>query len=276
MSVWLWAPDCMSPAPGFCWLICCAAPNVRLYVVMTFTNLIKEPRMEPFYTVYDNRPTKWAEGYILHDDFQEDPRNVSDTFVVGALQIDKFGNSNLIGVGKDYKHLDFRGPGAVGTLTMAHYVDRYYLFVQSHNKKIFVDKCDFISTVGWGQGGADGRKKLGIPGSGPVYCITPLCVFDFDENSKRMRLKSLHPGVTHRAGSGEHGLRSDRPRSRAGDGRSDPGRNSDIARAYRYRRHVAEVTRERIETARAHHVCQRPVAIEEPRRDAANGHGLRA
>ena len=50
-------------------------PNVRLYVVMTFTNLIKEPRMEPFYTVYDNRPTKWAEGYILHDDFQEDPRN---------------------------------------------------------------------------------------------------------------------------------------------------------------------------------------------------------
>lgn len=171
-------------------------PNVRLYVVMTFTNLVKEPRMEPFYTVYDNRPTKWAEGYILHDDFQEDPRNVSDTFVVGALQIDKFGNSNLIGVGKDYKHLDFRGPGAVGTLSMAHYVDRYYLFVQSHSKKIFVEKCDFISTVGWGQGGADGRKKLGIPGSGPVYCITPLCVFDFEESSKRMRLRSVHPGVT--------------------------------------------------------------------------------
>jgi glutaconate CoA-transferase subunit B len=171
-------------------------PNVRLYVVMTFTNLIKEPRMEPFYTVYDNRPTKWAEGYILHDDFQEDPRNVSDTFVVGALQIDKFGNSNLIGVGKDYKHLDFRGPGAVGTLSMAHYVDRYYLFVQSHNRKIFVEKCDFISTVGWGQGGADGRSKLGIPGKGPIYCITPLCVFDFEEQSKRMRLCSVHPGVT--------------------------------------------------------------------------------
>lgn len=171
-------------------------PNVRLYVVMTFTNLTKEPRMEPFYTVYDNRPTKWAEGYVLHDDFQENPRMVSDTFVVGALQIDKFGNSNLIGVGKDYKHLDFRGPGAVGTLSMAHYVDRYYLFVQSHNKRIFVDKCDFISTVGWGQGGADGRKKFGIPGKGPIYCITPLCVFDFEESSKRMRLKSVHPGAT--------------------------------------------------------------------------------
>lgn len=171
-------------------------PNVRLYVAMTFTNLIKEPRMEPFYTVSDNRPTKWAEAYCLHDDFQEDPRLVSDTFVVGGLQIDKFGNSNLIGVGKDYKHLDFRGPGAVGTLSMAHYVDRYYLYVQSHSKRIFVDKCDFVSTVGWGQGGADARAKLGIPGNGPLYCITPLCIMDFDEDSKRMRLSSVHPGVS--------------------------------------------------------------------------------
>ncbi len=171
-------------------------PNVRLYVVMTFTSLLKEPRMEPFYTVYDARPARWAEAFVLHDDFQEDPRLVSDTFVVGALQIDRFGNSNLIGVGKNYKKLDFRGPGAVGTLSMAHYVDRYYLFVQSHDPRIFVEKCDFVSTVGWGQGGADGRRKLGIPGHGPVYCITPLCVMDFEEESKRMRLKSVHPGVT--------------------------------------------------------------------------------
>ncbi len=171
-------------------------PNVRLYVVMTFTSLLKEPRMEPFYTVYDHRPAKWAEGYVFHDDFQEDPRLVSDTFVVGGLQIDKFGNSNLIGVGKNYKRLDFRGPGAVGTLSMAHYVDRYYLFVQSHDRRIFVEKCDFVSTVGWGAGGPDGRRKLGIPGNGPVYCITPLCILDFEESSKRMRLKSVHPGVT--------------------------------------------------------------------------------
>jgi glutaconate CoA-transferase, subunit B len=172
-------------------------PNARLNIVLTFTNLVKEPRMEPFYTVYDNRPTKWADAFILHDNFQENPRLVSDLFVVGGLQIDKFGNSNLIGVGKDYKRLQFRGPGAVGTLTMAHYADRYYLFVQSHDKRIFVEECDFISTVGWGQGGgADGRKRLGIPGNGPVYCVTPLCIFDFDESSKRMRLKSVHPGVS--------------------------------------------------------------------------------
>jgi glutaconate CoA-transferase subunit B len=171
-------------------------PNTRLYVVMTFTNLTKEPRMEPFYTVSDYRPARWAEAFVLHEDFQENPRLVSDTFVVGALQIDPCGNSNLIGVGQDYKHLKFRGPGAVGTLTMAHYVDRYYLFVQSHDRRIFVPKCDFISTVGWGAGGADGRRRLGIPGNGPVYCITPLCVMDFEESTRHMRLKNVHPRVS--------------------------------------------------------------------------------
>ncbi len=170
-------------------------PNVRLYMVMTFTHVLKEPRMEPFYTVTDFRPAKWAEAYVLHDDFQENPRLVSNMFVVGALQIDPYGNSNLIGVGSDYRRLTFRGPGAVGTTTMAHYVDRYYLYVQSHDRRIFVPKCDFVSTVGWGEGGPEGRRRLGLSGNGPLYCITPLCIMDFEPESKRMRLASVHPGV---------------------------------------------------------------------------------
>ena len=31
---------------------------------------------------------------------------------------------------------------------------------------------------------------------GPQLCITNLCVFDFEPTSKRMRLASLHPGVS--------------------------------------------------------------------------------
>jgi len=53
-----------------------------------------------------------------------------------------------------------------------------------------------VSAVGWHEGGADARKKLGIPGGGPKLCVTPLCVMDFTEVEKRMRLVSLHPGVT--------------------------------------------------------------------------------
>ena len=57
-------------------------------------------------------------------------------------------------------------------------------------------KCDFISALGWGSGGSDARTKLGLPGGGPRYVVTPLCVMDFEDATKRMRLKSLHPGVS--------------------------------------------------------------------------------
>ena len=56
-------------------------------------------------------------------------------------------------------------------------------------------ECDWVSTVGWAQGGADARSKLRLPGGGPRYCITPLAVLDFEPVSKRMRLASVHPGI---------------------------------------------------------------------------------
>ena len=48
--------------------------------------------------------------------------------------------------------------------------------------------------IGWGDGG-EHRASLGLPG-GPKLCVTNLCVMDFHPQSKAMRLKSLHPGVT--------------------------------------------------------------------------------
>ena len=44
-------------------------------------------------------------------------------------------------------------------------------------------------------GSGDHRARLGLPG-GPQLCVTNLCVFDFDPDSKRMRIRSVHPGVT--------------------------------------------------------------------------------
>jgi glutaconate CoA-transferase subunit B len=68
--------------------------------------------------------------------------------------------------------------------------------LNNHNPRLFVKKCDYISAYGWGNGGADARKRMRIPGGGPKYCITPLCVMDFAEDSKRMRLKSVHAGIS--------------------------------------------------------------------------------
>ena len=79
---------------------------------------------------------------------------------------------------------------------MTTYTKRYHLYLNSHDPRVLVERCDFITAFGWGRGGADARTKLGLPGGGPKYCITPLCVFDFEEETKRMRLRSVHPGVT--------------------------------------------------------------------------------
>ncbi|MGH7917013.1 MAG: CoA-transferase, partial [Candidatus Binataceae bacterium] len=117
-------------------------------------------------------------------------------FFIGGIQVDAYGNTNLIGIGDDYQRLKFRGPGSVGTPTLSTHVGRYYIVLNSHSPRVLVEKCDYISAFGWGRGGADARQRMGIPGGGPKYCITPLGVMDFAEDSRRMRLHSVHPGVT--------------------------------------------------------------------------------
>src|SRR6185312_17349438 len=95
-----------------------------------------------------------------------------------------------------YRRLKFRGPGSVGTPTLSTHVGRYYIVLNGHSPRLLVERCDYISAYGWGSGGADARTKLGLPGGGPRYVVTPLCVMDFEQHTKRVRLKSLHPGVS--------------------------------------------------------------------------------
>jgi glutaconate CoA-transferase subunit B len=172
-------------------------PSMRVMVAHTRTNLYDTPVMEHFELLTDWRAGRWAEAYFNDNEIVVYQKSRRDSvFFVGALQIDAFGNSNLIGLGRDPRRLTLRGPGAIATTTNAAHVRRFYLFVNEHSPRVFVPRCDFVSTVGWGTGGADARRRLGLPGGGPRYCITPLAVLDFEETSKRMRLHSVHPGVS--------------------------------------------------------------------------------
>lgn len=173
------------------------APNAALILGYCVTSLLNVPVMESFEFSTDYRQTIWAEMYIRDDeDVVALKRRLKRPFFVGAVQVDKYGNCNLIGVGEDYKKLKFRGPGAVGTSTICDHSKYFFILLNSHDKRIMVDKCDYISLVGWAEGGADARQKLGLPGGGPVYILTPLCILDFEEKTKRVRLKSVHPGIT--------------------------------------------------------------------------------
>jgi glutaconate CoA-transferase subunit B len=171
--------------------------NMTVMIAMTKANVLNEPVIEEFELITDQRATRWAEAYYIHNDLVENMKfRKRGVFFAGALQIDQYGNSNLIGIGKDYKALKFRGPGAIGVCNATVMNSRFHLVVNAHDPRIFVPKCDFVSALGWGSGGNDARTKLGLPGGGPRYVVTPLCVMDFEDGSKRMRLKSLHPGVS--------------------------------------------------------------------------------
>lgn len=172
-------------------------PSMRVMIAHTRTNLFDTPVIEHFELLADWRGGRWAEGYFNDNEivlYQKSRRD--SVFFVGALQIDPFGNSNLIGLrapgGRGFR---MRGPGAIATTTNASHVRRFYLFASEHTPRVFVERCDFVSTVGWAGGGADARRALGLPGGGPRYCVTPLGILDFEEESRRLRLRSTHPGV---------------------------------------------------------------------------------
>jgi glutaconate CoA-transferase subunit B len=161
------------------------------------TNLIDEPVLEPFEFSTDHRMSRFAEAVIIHNDIFDNPRLTSTVFFVGGIQIDRYGNTNLIGIGDDYAKLRLRGPGSLGTISSAHYCNRYYLYTPSHDPRVLVERCDYISVFGHGDGG-DHRARLGLDqyNGGPSALVTPLAILDFETDDHRMRIRSVHPGVT--------------------------------------------------------------------------------
>ncbi|MBJ30764.1 MAG: 3-oxoadipate--succinyl-CoA transferase subunit B [Acidimicrobiaceae bacterium] len=115
-------------------------------------------------------------------------------FCVGAAQLDRYGNGNNSVIGDDYHRPKVRLPGTAGLGDMGSIGKRLFFWNPNHNPRSFVEKVDFVSCAGW-LGGGDERERLGLTG-GPELVITNLCVMDFHPETKHMRLKSVHPGVT--------------------------------------------------------------------------------
>lgn len=112
----------------------------------------------------------------------------------GGMQMDKFGNANMIGIGP-YEDLKVRGPGSVGT-PWSISIGRVHLFFRHHSRNIFVEKVDFISSPGFLHGGGSRWEVADPRAGGPVFVFTPICVMEFDEVLHAARLKSVHPGYT--------------------------------------------------------------------------------
>lgn len=116
------------------------------------------------------------------------------TFLSGA-QIDPYGNLNSTLIGGTYQKPRIRLPGSGGACDLASFCWRT-LIIMRHDPKKFVAKLDFMTTPGY-LTGPGAREAAGLPpGTGPHRVITELAVLDFHPETKRMRLLSLHPGVT--------------------------------------------------------------------------------
>ena len=116
-----------------------------------------------------------------------------DVGFLGAAQIDRFANINTTVIG-DYKKPSTRLPGAGGAPEIASCA-REVILVLKQSARAFVKKLDFVTSVGHLDGG-DARKRLGLPGKGPVAVVTDICIMEPDENTKELTVTQLHPGVT--------------------------------------------------------------------------------
>jgi glutaconate CoA-transferase subunit B len=117
-----------------------------------------------------------------------------DVGFLSAAQVDRFGNLNTTVIGPDYRKPSVRLPGAGGAPEIAASC-REVILVVRQNPRTFVERLDFITSVGFGSGPGD-RSRLGLRGRGPVLVITDLGVLQPDPVPSELTMTALHPGVT--------------------------------------------------------------------------------
>jgi glutaconate CoA-transferase subunit B len=137
----------------------------------------------------------------ITDTFLFAQRGFLDYGFMGGAQIDQYGNVNTSILGTDYWKPKVRLPGTGGANDIAS-LCREVIIVTTHERRRFVPKVDFVTSPAWLDGG-DGRRRAGLFFGGVSRVVTTLGLFDFDPETRRMRLQALHPGVT-RAQVAEH------------------------------------------------------------------------
>ena len=115
-----------------------------------------------------------------------------DLGFIGGAEIDRFGNLNTHWVEDNGKRTRLPGSGGAADIaTMA----RRCIIIMNHERRRFVDKVQYITSPGFGDGG-DWRARHGLTGGGPRRVITSMGIFSFDAETHEMVLDSYHPGVS--------------------------------------------------------------------------------
>jgi len=116
-----------------------------------------------------------------------------DVGFLGAAQLDRFANINTTVVG-NYNSPKVRLPGAGGAPEISSSAKEVVIVVKQ-SKRTFVEKLDFITSVGFLNGG-DARERAGLTGKGPVAVITDLCILCPHPATRELQVASIHSSVT--------------------------------------------------------------------------------
>ncbi|MCR6736793.1 MAG: CoA synthetase [Afipia sp.] len=114
-----------------------------------------------------------------------------DVGIIGAAQVDKFGNVNTTGIwdgeiGEHYRPPKIRLPGAGGANDIACGAKRF-IIMATHERKRFAEKVTYISSPGYLDGG-NARDQFGFVGGGPAAIITTLGILRPDPVTKEFSL----------------------------------------------------------------------------------------
>jgi glutaconate CoA-transferase subunit B len=171
------------------------APNLDFFYLGTVFNSISpaEPNLARLMTEPE-LAYRSSRALISHHDILNFTLRGNCSFqFLRPIQIDGEGSVNVSLIGSpSAPRYRFHGIAVADAMIL---VKRVCLYVTEHDPRVLVDKLAFRTGAGHVQ--ADRwRQPLGAPGGGPVSVVTPLCVFDFETDDGRARLRSVHPGVS--------------------------------------------------------------------------------
>ena len=159
----------------------------------TFTSSVLAPGVDPYVSedgrvAVDAEVEAWNPYREMFSVLWNGKRHV----MMGATQVDRYGNQNIACIGDWHRPraqlLGFRGaPGNTINHTTSYWVPR-------HGPKVFVEAVDVVCGVGYDRAAALGPEASRFHEIRRV--VSDLGVLDFETPDHRMRLRSVHPGVT--------------------------------------------------------------------------------
>lgn len=119
-------------------------------------------------------------------------RGYVDIGFMGGAQIDMYGNLNSSFIGSPERPVT-RLPGTGGGNDISSLTRM--IVAMKHEKRRFVEKVDFVTSPGFLKGNTS-RSDSGLLSGGMYRVVTDLGIFGFQEESKKMEVLGMHPGVT--------------------------------------------------------------------------------